>query len=1572
MAQQNQFRAIFIAFVALSLLTGIAHSYVDPLVSSEISKSGRAPVVIILSDTSPLSSPSMSEAQKDSLQATKRAIYSTAQNRLISSRKLTSVKAQYSSFNGFAASLDSAQLSQLASDPSVQDIYYDRPFYGADSAAWPMINVTPAYSVQVNGVNSTGVGKTICLLDTGVNYNQSDFGGCSGAAAFAAGTCAKFVGGYDFINSDSDPMDDNNHGTHIAGIINRTAPGARIAVVKVLDSSNSGTLSSILSGIDWCNSNRAAYNISVISMSITDNAQYNTSCSTGFSSSLNTAKSNGIFVAVASGNNHFTSGVSSPACEAAAFSVGAVYASNYSSQTWSTSPGTCTDSSPQADQLACFTNYGPNLDILAPGAIITSTYRLGGTLDMGGTSQATPFVSAAVAIVQSELGAQGRSLTPDQIYQKLNQTGKRVQVNGYSYPRLNVYPFLAASDTFPAEAAYSGSTPANNSNITATSVQISGAFNKAVSSAMLEWNGTSNETLQLSGTSFNASAKSNLSYGLYSYRVWSNDSFGNAGFGSTYYVLLSPPSKYPAGLVSYWPFDSNANDAMGLNNGAVSGASLTSSAGKVGGAYVFNGLVNVSYSPSLNLSSAGTLSFWIKPRWNAYNYANHEIFLDYNFWGASGSGLGCVFRPTDYGTGGIDCDIVNSSTIGANVYFNTQNWSANEWHHIAFAYDIPGHSRSFYVDGALVSSSTAAITGFALPAKPLYIGKGYNGYSSFNGTIDEVAIFNRSLNGTEISLLYNNSRDGIRNYFGDCGRACPGFGAGNAANGSVLQSNSLFANVTVNASTQLRDFVWNWNGTNYSLYDSSLMGMWGFEGPIYSDAFNAASLNTSRWSTYGTAAVSGNRLVTTTAATTWSYGQIMSTYRLSGDFDIQVDYDASAWGTPTDGYQASLQVSGTSYSYECDYFRWSGSMEYASWDSQISNRFGSLIVASTPVGKMRMTRVGTIVSCYYYNSTTGGWTYYGYTNVTGASNQNMQVKIFTLNRNNAKSITTYFDNFIVNKGELAGIDSGARGNNITGLYNAASGPGEFGSGLYLDGNSQYVNASDMFYSNKFTVSAWVKPTAQCAAATTCGILGKRLSPQNEWRFTLNAGLPALAGWDSGQNVIFNTQASTAVPAGTWSHVVAVLNATNVSIYVNGALSNTGPVSGTLADTASPVQIGTDSMVAGRFFNGTIDEVRIYNRSFSSEEVRQLYYSNLKKINSTSWEFDTNLTNLSDGTYAYGAYAADIAGYSDTTGMVSVRLSYNPVVSNYGGATTDFTALADLGNVTNLTLEKPGKGRIRFPPTHGVNTVSQDYDSNVVIGSGFVSVNSSALDPSFNSSTTITLNLTGVYSKQAAPDIYYYSGVAGDLSTIQQNGVPCTSPRCTGISWDQADRLLAFNATGFSGYGIYDNNTGAQIAWTNNGTIGINITSTNQIAVYTSNGANDSTFSFVSVTPPAAGSITLMSNETSNTTGGELGFLVENQGNVNVSITVASDKDAAGFIGGSAPLFRMFGSESEAGSCAGINQSMQDLGTASITVCPGLAFNDASDRIWAYVLVKIDSDSPPQTSTATLTFTSTQA
>src|SRR2546423_1530820 len=99
--------------------------------------------------------------------------------------------------------------------------------------------------IGLNAVQSLypyqGTGYTVAILDTGVDYTNSDLGG-----GFGAGR--RVVAGYDFVNNDADPMDDNGHGTNLAGIIGSSnpnmigiAPNVNFVALKVLDSKMNGT-----------------------------------------------------------------------------------------------------------------------------------------------------------------------------------------------------------------------------------------------------------------------------------------------------------------------------------------------------------------------------------------------------------------------------------------------------------------------------------------------------------------------------------------------------------------------------------------------------------------------------------------------------------------------------------------------------------------------------------------------------------------------------------------------------------------------------------------------------------------------------------------------------------------------------------------------------------------------------------------------------------------------------------------------------------------------------------------------------------------------------------------------------------------------------------------------------------------------------------------------------------------------------------------------------------------------------------------------------------------------------------
>ena len=130
-----------------------------------------------------------------------------------------------------------------------------------------LTNATYAWNYKVIN-NITGLNQTVCIIDTGVNYSHPNLGNCT-----AIGNNCKVIAGYDFINEDDNPMDDNGHGSYIASVVAASnynglsgiAPDARIVAMKVLNVNGTGYMNDIKSAIDWCIDNSTKYNISNIS-----------------------------------------------------------------------------------------------------------------------------------------------------------------------------------------------------------------------------------------------------------------------------------------------------------------------------------------------------------------------------------------------------------------------------------------------------------------------------------------------------------------------------------------------------------------------------------------------------------------------------------------------------------------------------------------------------------------------------------------------------------------------------------------------------------------------------------------------------------------------------------------------------------------------------------------------------------------------------------------------------------------------------------------------------------------------------------------------------------------------------------------------------------------------------------------------------------------------------------------------------------------------------------------------------------------------------------------------------------
>ena len=211
--------------------------------------------------------------------------------------------------------------------------------------------------------------------------------------------------GWDFVNGDNNPQDDNGHGTHVAGIaaaasnngvgVAGVAWGARVMPLKVLDNTGSGSESNVAAAMIWA----ANHGARIINLSLGGSSP-----SSVMEDAVTYAYLNGVTVVAAAGNEN-TLGVLYPAAYDNALAVASTNASNNRSS---------------------FSNYGPEIDLAAPGSGIYSTVPTGsctfcrsdGYNTLSGTSMATPHVAGVAAL----LAGLPQFDTPDKIRMGMEST----------------------------------------------------------------------------------------------------------------------------------------------------------------------------------------------------------------------------------------------------------------------------------------------------------------------------------------------------------------------------------------------------------------------------------------------------------------------------------------------------------------------------------------------------------------------------------------------------------------------------------------------------------------------------------------------------------------------------------------------------------------------------------------------------------------------------------------------------------------------------------------------------------------------------------------------------------------------------------------------------------------------------------------------------------------------------------------------------------------------------------------------------------------------------------------------
>jgi hypothetical protein len=286
-------------------------------------------------------------------------------------------------FSGAAVTTPGTSVAALRRLPYVRRVVQDSRVHGTVEPGIVAVGADRVWS----DFGTRGAGVTVAIVDSGIDYLHPALGG-------GIGPGFKVAGGYDFVNHDDDPSDDNGHGTHVAGIVAASsddlmgvAPDARIIAFKVLDRELEGFESDVVAAIERCadpdGNSDTSDRIQVVNMSLGGDG----SPDDPQSRAVDAASDLGIVFSIAAGNGGSWQSISSPGTAAKAITVGAADATG---------------------ALADFSSRGPvppdyalKPEVVAPGVAIRSTWPGGTTATLSGTSMASPHVAGIAALVRA-------------------------------------------------------------------------------------------------------------------------------------------------------------------------------------------------------------------------------------------------------------------------------------------------------------------------------------------------------------------------------------------------------------------------------------------------------------------------------------------------------------------------------------------------------------------------------------------------------------------------------------------------------------------------------------------------------------------------------------------------------------------------------------------------------------------------------------------------------------------------------------------------------------------------------------------------------------------------------------------------------------------------------------------------------------------------------------------------------------------------------------------------------------------------------------------------------------------
>ena len=666
------------------------------------------------------------------------------------------------------------------------------------------------------------------------------------------------------------------------------------------------------------------------------------------------------------------------------------------------------------------------------------------------------------------------------------------------------------------------------------------------------------------------------------------------------------------GLVGHWKMDADQKnststfDSSGYNNhGLISGAVQTNE-GRFKEGYKFDGVndfINITNEPTFDFERNDSFSgfAWIKGNKKATSiFGKMYNGIPFTGWDFEITGT----------TGYLSLYLINTWTSNSICVRSNIAVDDNQWHHVGFTYNGTNATGvNLFIDGSNIVETVVynSLNTSILNEQDFKIGARTAG-EFFNGTIDEVRIYNRALSATEVAGLYNGTRSNKIVFKTD-----PELGMSNETpaptvsdetglvgywkmddyvNGNTTDSSGNGRNGNVITGTIVNDGRWgnafHFNGTGY-IYSSAVPSFSSFtlSNWIKLDPYET------QWMTFYRR---GN--IGTSNGTLYMYNDAANSAMIS----VYAD-------------------NGTRYNNGC-----SACLLTNNWNHVVATYDNA--THSSNIYVNGVLKGSAAAGSFYYG--TSNQPMYFPTQYSGGYNNNGTFDEFRIyNRSlSADEVKELY----LSKGLIGHWKMDADQRNTTDTYDNAgyynhgtlvnavlTNQGRFKEAYQFDGNGDYINVGVTDNSsldidkNEITQTAWIYPIANVAYGT--------IATRNGGYYFQRHSDGKLGAYQYGTSPAGYHYSTGTTPLNQWSFAAYTYNGTYLTFYINGEASGGVAKTGNITQLADyinyPFRIGWDASAGARYFNGTIDDVRVYNRALTAQEIAALY--NGTRSNKIVWK-----------------------------------------------------------------------------------------------------------------------------------------------------------------------------------------------------------------------------------------------------------------------------------------------------------------------------------------------------------------